>query len=160
MDSPYIKNENRLSDVIAAIQVMAVYKFYKLSFEEWADRIVGDKSKAEYWKKVFNDHPEFFRLDQSRTKASLVWRRSYPKNFNVDTRQTISSGEYINLSDQDKARISRSTLTNNDIQTLITSAINLSSIAEESKKNKDWWKPAMFALLGVILGSLIIAIFK
>lgn len=155
MNSPYIKNPNRLSDVIAAIQVMAVYKFYKLTFEEWADRIVGDKSKASYWQNVFNEHPEFFRLDQTRTKSSLVWRRSYPKVFNVDTHKSISKEEYLSLSEQEKTRISRSPLTNSDIQTLTSSAINLSNIAEEAKKNKGWWKPAVFALIGVILGSLV-----
>lgn len=30
--SPYISNANRWSDVISAIPVMAVYKFYKLDF--------------------------------------------------------------------------------------------------------------------------------
>lgn len=160
MNSPYIKNENRLSDVLAAIQVMGVYKFYKLTFEEWADRIVGDKAKGGYWRDVFNDHPEFFRLDQSRTKASLVWRRSYPKIFNVDTGTSITKDDYLNLSEQGKMRISRSPLSNNDIQTLISSAINLSNIAQEAKKNKEWWKPALFALLGVIMGSLLNHFFK
>ena len=52
-------------------------------------------------------------------------------------------------------RISRTPLTNSDIQTLINSAINLSNIAEEVRKNKGWWKPGLFGLLGVIVGTLI-----
>ena len=105
MNSPYIKNENRLADVIAAIQVMSTYKFYKLDFATWADRIVGDRSKSKHWEKVFSDHPEFFRLDQTRTKASLVWRRNYPKNYNVDRFETIPKDEYLKLSDEDKKTI-------------------------------------------------------
>lgn len=155
MSSPYLTRNNRLSEVIAAIQVMAIYKFYKLDFEGWADRIVGDKSQSKYWEKVFIEHPEFFRLDQTRTKASLVWRRSYPKVFNVDTRQTIARDEFLNLPDESKARISRNPLSNSDIQTLINSAISLSNLAEERNKNKGWWKPAAAALLGGGLVSLI-----
>lgn len=39
MESPYITEAGRLSDVIAAIQATATYRFYKLDFEGWADRI-------------------------------------------------------------------------------------------------------------------------
>ena len=44
MTSPYTKDTNRLADVIAAIQVMASYKFYKTDFGEWSNRIVGDQA--------------------------------------------------------------------------------------------------------------------
>ena len=48
MTNPYLEDTQRLADVIAAIQVMATYKFYKLSFSAWADRIVADESQAEH----------------------------------------------------------------------------------------------------------------
>lgn len=70
--SPYLINENRLADVIAAIRVMGTYKFYKLSFAGWSDRIYGDEPKAECWKNIFIEHPEFFRLDEKKEKGSLV----------------------------------------------------------------------------------------
>ena len=63
---------------------METYKFYRLSFEGWADRITANKNQGLYWKNVFEQHPEFFRLDSAREKASLVWRRQYPKRFHVD----------------------------------------------------------------------------
>ena len=44
--SPYITNPNQLADVISAIQVMEVYKFYKLDFKRWADRIAGNEKQA------------------------------------------------------------------------------------------------------------------
>jgi len=71
-NSPYLGDSNRLADVIAAIQAMSTYKFYKLSFDAWADRISGDSSRADYWRIIFEQHPEFFRLDTERAKASLV----------------------------------------------------------------------------------------
>lgn len=70
VNSPYLNEPNRLAEVISAIQAMGNYKFYKLDFEGWADRISGEKNKAEHWKQVFVEHPEFFRLDAERMKVS------------------------------------------------------------------------------------------
>ena len=81
--SPYLA-DGRLADVIAALQATATYKFYKLDFARWADRIVGEKAKANHWRKVFEEHPEFFRLDSDRRRASLVWRRQHQKRYDVD----------------------------------------------------------------------------
>jgi hypothetical protein len=89
MNSPYLST-GRPGDVIAAIQTMATYRFYKLDFEGWADRISADKSRAEHWRSVFEEHPEFFRLDSEKRRASLVWRRQHPKRFNVDTLREIA----------------------------------------------------------------------
>lgn len=45
--SRYITEDKRLADVIAAIQTMATYKFYKLDFTQWAGRICGGKSDED-----------------------------------------------------------------------------------------------------------------
>ncbi len=48
--SPCIDNQNRLADVIAAIQAMGVYKFHMRTFEEWAEGISGDSTSIrERW---------------------------------------------------------------------------------------------------------------
>jgi len=44
--SPYLNDTGRLADVIAAIQAMGTYKFYKLDFEGWADRITANKNQS------------------------------------------------------------------------------------------------------------------
>ncbi|WP_299385991.1 N-carbamoyl-L-amino acid amidohydrolase [uncultured Lacinutrix sp.] len=147
--SPYLSNQNRLADVIAAIQVMGSYKFYKLNFSDWADRISGDLNEADKWGKVFIEHPEFFRIDQTKKKASLVWRRNHPKNYNVDTRNEITKADFLALSDEKKTRISRSPLSNNDISMLIESAISLHSRALQLKQDSRWWIPIV---IGVIAG--------
>jgi len=153
--SPYISNDNRLADVFAAIQVMAMYKFYKRGFEEWADQIVGDKKQAEHWKNIFIQHPEFFRLDETRTKASLVWRRSYPKLFNVDVGETISKDVFVGLSEKEKMRISRVPLVNEDVRTLMQSAIELHSRALEEKKENRWWMPAVIGFAAGLVPFLL-----
>ncbi|WP_272165123.1 hypothetical protein [Vibrio diabolicus] len=62
--SPYLKNHNRLGNVISAIQVMGKYGFYKLDYAGWAMRITGDENNADYWKTIFEEHPEFFVLTE------------------------------------------------------------------------------------------------
>ena len=137
--SPYLKDNTRLADVISAIKVMGTYKFYKSDFAVWADRITGDKTRAEHWRKVFEEHPEFFRLDAGKVKASLVWRRNYQKLYDVDREEKITREAYNQLDDEEKKRISRNPLTNSDISTLITTAIQLHSRALEHQQDKRWW---------------------
>ncbi len=147
--SPYLNDQQRLADVIAAIQVMAVYKFYKLDFTKWAERISGDSSQASHWQKVFEEHPEFFRLDSEKARASLVWRRQYPRWYHVDLGRELSKEELDRLpKDVKDSRISRSPLTSDDIKALITTAIDLHSRALEEQKEKRWWYNALVTVGG------------
>src|SRR5579859_1298894 len=85
MKSPYLK-DNRLGDVLAAVQVMALHPQYRLSCAKWADGICGDESKAEYWKVIFDEHPEFFRKSSSvADNYALIWRRALPRRYNRGT---------------------------------------------------------------------------
>jgi hypothetical protein len=157
--SPYLSSPDRLGDVIAAIQVMGTYKFYKLDFAGWADRIVGDEAQALHWRSVVEQHPEFFRMDAKREKASLVWRRQRQKLFNVDTESQITREEFRHLSDDQKLRISRMPLASTELALLLDAAIKLHSTALEHKKDRRWWIPVIGSLAGVILGVLLTAFF-
>jgi hypothetical protein len=156
--SPYLSDPNRLADVISAIQVMSTYKFYKLPFDGWADRISADSSRAGYWQRIFEQHPEFFRLDGQRQKASLVWRRQYPKRFQVDEERVLTKEEFERLDESAKERVSRVRLTPADIKTLVDTAINLHARALEEQKERRWWLPlasAIGGLIGGVVGALI-----
>lgn len=156
--SPYLRDPNRLGDVIAAIQAMATYKFYKLSFASWAGRMSADESQAQKWRAVFIEHPEFFRLDSAKEKASLVWRRQFPKRYDVDTVKVLTNDEYEQLSSEKKFRISRVPLASADIKALIDTAVNLHSRALEHQKDKRWWAAlagAVGGLVGSVLGALL-----
>ncbi|TRU17050.1 MAG: N-carbamoyl-L-amino acid amidohydrolase [Microcystis aeruginosa Ma_MB_F_20061100_S19] len=148
-----------MGDVIAAIQAMATYKFYKLDFEGWADRISADVHQAEKWRKIFLEHPEFFRLDTAKEKASLVWRRQFPKRYDVDTAQILTNDEYESLTNENKLRVSRIPLSSSDIKALVDTAVNLHSRALEHQKDKRWWI-AFASAGGGLLGSIIGAWFK
>ena len=153
--SPYLANTNRLPDVIAAIQAMATYKFYKLDFEGWADRISGDETTAEHWRSVFEEHPEFFRLDGAKEKASLVWRRQRQKLYSVDREQRITRDDYDQLTGAQKDRISRMPLNADEISTLISTATDLHTRAIEQRREYRWWIPLIAALFGSFLGALV-----
>jgi len=158
-NSPYLSDTNRLADVIAAIQAMGTYKFYKLDFADWADRITGDKTKAAYWQNIFEQHPEFFRLDNKKGKASLVWRRQYPKRFNVDQNSVITKEEFYALPDEAKNRISRTPLQADTIQALITTAIDIHSRALEHQQDKRWLVTLLLSGIIGLAGALIGAYF-
>ena len=113
--------------------------------------------KADYWENIFREHPEFFRVDSTNRNASLVWRRTYQKLYNVDSEEKISREEFRNLTTDQKKRISRSPLTNSDISTLVNAAINLHSREIDHKKDARWWITGALSLLGVVLGALISA---
>lgn len=153
--SPYLK-EQRLADIIAAIQVMGTYKFYKLDFSGWSKRITGLESNADYWKNVFEEHPEFFRLNNEQQKVSLVWRRSYQRNFHVDKEKILTRAEVNDLPSAEKnTRVSRAPLTNSDTATLISTAVDLHSRAIESEKEKRWLLPSLVTVLAVCLGAIL-----
>jgi hypothetical protein len=153
-NSPYLVDTNRLADVIAAIQAMSTYKFYKLTHEEWADRMSANKDQAQKWREVFEQHPEFFRLDSARERASLVWRRQFPRRYDVDKGRVLTDEEYASLNEQTSLRISRLPLGAAEIKTLIDTAVNLHSRALEHQKDRRWWV-ALASAGGGIAGSLI-----
>lgn len=157
--SPYLKL-GRLGDVIAAIQVMGKYAFYKLDAGQWSKRISGDESEEGRWEKVFREHPEFFRFDSEGKKVSLVWRRSYRKRFNVDEERNLTFEEYSALEPEAERRISRTPLTGEEIAILVNTAINLHTRAIEQNKEHRWMSSPLFSLLGVVLGSFLVWVTK
>ncbi len=158
--SPYLSKPARLADVIAAIQVMGTYKFYKLDFATWADRISADRTKADYWQNIFIEHPEFFRLDNKREKASLVWRRQYPKRFDIDKNAEITKEQFYALSDEAKLRVSRIPLESVTIESLIKTAVDMHSRALQHQQDKRWWIPLLFTFLGGLVGAIIGGLLK
>lgn len=153
--SPYLATESRLADVIAAIQAAGTYKFYKLDFATWADRISGDVGQAEHWKRVFVEHPEFFRLDSARTKASLVLRRQRQKLFDVDQDKVWTRAEFDALTPTQRLRCSRLPLTPGEIEALIDVAISLHTRATERDRDRRWWVAPGFGFAGAITGGLL-----
>jgi hypothetical protein len=87
-----------------------------------------------------------------RERASLVWRRQYPKRFDVEGERSLSREEFYQLTDEEKARVSRTPLTPADIKALIDTAINLHSQSLEQRKERRWWIPLASAIGGLVGG--------
>lgn len=154
-DSPYLNEQTRLADVVAAIQVLGTYKFYKLDFASWADRITGDSDQASHWRTVFEQHPEFFRLDAPRQKVSLVWRRQHRKRFDVDRGVEISRDKFFALSEERKLRISRTPLRSSEIETLMKTAISLHAHALDSQRDQRFWVAPVSVIAGALIAGLV-----
>ena len=155
--TPYLR-PGRLGDVIAAITVLGTYKFYKMDVPRWVERITGSPGDAERWRVVFQEHPEFFRRSSEGGKVSLVWRRQFPRNFNVDAELETEPDHEVDGSTE--SRISRRPLTPVEVAELIGVAIKLHGQALEQQKARVWWLPlaaAGLSLISVITGSLLTA---
>jgi hypothetical protein len=157
--SPYLSRPGRLADVIAAIQTLATYKVYKLTVAEWAERISGDRTTYSLWLSVFEEHQEFFRFDTQGAKVSLVWRRQYPKNYDVSLERRLDSHELSNVSAEHMNFISREPLSPPDIKALIDTAINLHVRAIEMQRENRWWVPLASAVGGLV-GSFVGGVLK
>lgn len=123
----------------------------------------GDKSEGGHWREIFEEHPEFFRLDRERKMASLVWRRQYPKRYHVDREVRLSVEEVGALSPDEITRIARDPLSPSDIKTLIDAAVSLHARAIEMQRERRWWIPlfsSIGGLLGAIVGALLSALLK
>jgi hypothetical protein len=155
MASPYLRDDQRLGDVIAAIQAMGTYKFYKLDFAAWADRITGDAAQANHWRQVFEEHPEFFRLGSARQKASLILRRQRQRLYNVDDETVWTKSKYDGLSGQQKTRFSRNPLSANEIEALVDVAINLHTRATERARDRRVWLTSGLAFAGALAGGVV-----
>ena len=150
--NPYLK-DNRLADVISAITALGTYKFYKMDFAGWSDRITGTEANACYWKSVFTEHPEFFRLNSTSDRASLVWRRQKPKTYNVDTLTEILPKDVKNLTADEALRYSRTPLAAPEVASLIDTAIRLHEAALSRQESNRWLITLVTGFIGAIIGS-------
>ncbi len=154
--SKYLSEENRLADVIAAIQAMGTYKYYKLDFKGWSKRISGTENNSKYWENVIIEHSEFFRLNSDEDKASLVWRRNYQRTYHIDLNKALTREECNSLPEKERQeKISRQPLSSENISVLVNTAINLHNRALEKEKESRWWVLPLTGISGIIIGTLL-----
>ncbi len=160
--SPYLANDDRLGDVLSAIQTLGTYRFYKLTPERWSARIGGDNGLRKHWEQVFREHPEFFRFSSDDAKVSLVLRRQKPKLFDVDSLEIVTRAERDSRDSEGQSRITRAPLGEGELQMLIDVANSLHSKALQDRQDSRWWLPlaatafsAAIGLAGVWLGATL-----
>ncbi len=109
---PYA-NPDRLADVMALIQVLALHKYRHRSDKGLTDEMQGPPRSASTWKEIAQEHPEFFRVNsEEKLGVSLVSRHVLPKDENGKrelpsdfTSMLLQTA--INLHDRQLARANR-----------------------------------------------------
>ena len=85
----------RLADILALIQVLALDRYTHRSEKNLVDELQGLPHSSASWTEVATDHPEFFRVKkESATPVSLVARHVIPKDATTDTRPMPSEMTY------------------------------------------------------------------
>ena len=80
IDLPYA-DANRLADVMALIQVLALDEHAHRSEDGLKDELLGNPKSADTWTGIAAQHPEFFRVRDAGThRVSLVARHVLPRN--------------------------------------------------------------------------------
>ncbi len=152
---PYLK-ANRLADVIAAIQFMSLNVRSSQPCEKWAHYISGDETKADHWRRVFNEHPEFFRKSpDNEDHYALIWRRASPRLFYRKEDRLLTKPEYDQLSTDERSLVSRVRVPDAEIKTLIDIAIELHAKAREQHTDWRWWVPIVASFLGSLVAVLL-----
>ena len=71
----------RLADVMALIQILALHKYAHRSPDNLDETLQGKPLSADSWEEVAKKHPEFFRVKrEGENTISLVARHAYPRN--------------------------------------------------------------------------------
>jgi hypothetical protein len=138
-DSPYIR-ENRLQDVVAALQFLSTYPDYDLDEKALREKLARDPRSASDWATLLHEHPEFFRRSEMESDFCLVLRRAKPKD-EKGLRPPVTAAE---------------------LSLLIDTAIHLHKHALELKRERRAWLPLLLsgvgivaALAGTILGAVL-----
>jgi hypothetical protein len=160
--SPYYADHRRLVDVIAALQAMGAYDQATLFTTDWRVRL-GPPVSTSDWSVVFREHPEFFRVGNDTSKggqeyAVLRWRHAYDRNYDPVQKRDLSVKERARLSPKQERSLTRKPLTPAEIQTLLTTAVELHVRALAHVQENRWITPLLFGLLGAILGVLGMAL--
>lgn len=151
--SPYLKHQARLADVIAALQVMGTYKFASRKLVDWEKSIGRTPLSAPSWLVVFEEHPEFFRIKGDW--ISLVWRRASEKLYDTRSGNELSKEQVDSLSDEEKRKISRAPLSPEQVTALIEVAINLQTQSIARRNELRWWVPLLVGAIGIAIGAVI-----
>jgi len=157
--SPYLENDWRLADIIAAIQVMGAYPWASREVDSWTEKL-GNPSSVETgdWAELFKEHPEFFRLSDGW--ASLRWRHGYDRTYDAMKGCELTATERAGLDKEARQKLTRKPLSAEQIEALMKTAVEFHSRAIAHAQEKRWLAPLLFGLLGIVVGAVLQAALK
>jgi hypothetical protein len=126
---PYLR-ENRLADVLALIQVLALDEYPYRSDGGLTDELQGAPASAPSWREVALEHPEFFRVSKKEdSRLSLTARHVMPK---AEEKQ-------------------RQPLPADFTHQLLRTALELH---DRQREAASWWRPFVPLIAAVLTGVL------
>ena len=173
MANSHYLEKDRLANVIAAIQIMALADRPSGSLNRWVAELEAseelteeqlDKSPIKFaerkkWQTVFEQHPEFFKSYTVRGEPRVLLRWRYAETLQNRTtdksNDKSTAGEDAAETPDDDAELPPSKpLSADQIQVLINTAIGMHAKEAEAQQTPDKFRPLLMAIIGAALGTL------
>jgi hypothetical protein len=171
--SHYLETD-RLPNVIAAIQTMAVAERPSATLNRWvaeleaSEELTSDQldqspikfAERKKWQTVFEQHPEFFKTYTLRGEPRVLLRWRFSESIKRDANGAASgkdSAEKNNDSAEKKesdAVQAGKPLNADQIQVLINTAIGMHAKEVAGERAPEQFKPLLMAIVGAALGTV------
>jgi hypothetical protein len=162
MANSHYLEKDRLANVLAAIQIMAVADRPSGTLNRWIAELEAseeltsqqlDQSPIKFaerkkWQTVFEQHPEFFKTYTLRGDLRVLLRWRY-----ADAIKDGANGGTGVTTDESEPRPTKP-LSPDQIQVLINTAIGLHAKEVELQRSPDKFRPLLMAIIGAALGTL------
>lgn len=161
--SPYLKAQ-RLPDVMAALQVMALEEPAEHPVKKWAEKLSRNTSyvSVRRWGSVFEEHPEFFlsyHLNGEEAEPKAVLRARYiNRDYDRVARRCLAPEDIKALSATERANLTFAPLGNEALNNLMKAAMEMHSRAIAANADQRWWVPiapsVITAAMTIVTGVL------
>ena len=163
--------ENRLANVIAAIQAMGVADRPSGTLNRWVAELEAseeltseqlDQSPIKFaerkkWQTVFEQHPEFFKTYTLRGDPRVLLRWRYSESIKTEANGAPNgknNGDKTASKSDDGAAAPSKPLNADQIQVLINTAIEMHAKEVAGERSPDRFRPFLMAVIGAALGTL------
>ena len=160
--------ENRLANVIAAIQAMSVADRPSATLNRWVAELEAseeltseqlDQSPIKFaerkkWQTVFEQHPEFFKTYTLRGEPRVLLRWRYSESIKTEANDAPNGKSPAGNKADDGTAAPSKPLNADQIQVLINTAIGMHAKEIESERSPDKFRPLLMAIIGAALGTL------
>jgi hypothetical protein len=161
MANSHYLEKDRLANVIAAIQIMALADRPSGTLNRWVAELEAseeltsqqlDQSPIKFaerkkWQTVFEQHPEFFKTYTLRGDLRVLLRWRY-----ADTLKNGANDAAVST-DESEPRPTKP-LSADQLQVLINTAIGLHAKEVEAQRGPDKFPPLLMAIIGAAVGTV------
>ena len=160
--------ENRLANVIAAIQAMSVADRPSATLNRWVAELEAseeltseqlDQSPIKFaerknWQTVFEQHPEFFKTYTLRGEPRVLLRWRYSESIKTEANDAPNGKSPAGNKADDGTAAPSKPLNADQIQVLINTAIEMHAKEVAGDRSPDRFRPFLMAVIGAALGTL------